>query len=103
MVKSFLPPNPEEMFPSRQLDSRDLLAFRDSKMSQEVVLRAHREIYSRELRLSDQSNDEGLQEKRGIIKGIKLILSIMDTIATEISSGEAETTQGEGNDIDARS
>lgn len=93
MAKTFLPPDPVALYPVHYPDLRDLDNFRQNRLAQEWISKMHLAIHSAEVRLSDASDQESLTMKRGIIKGLRDSLNILETIATEITTSDRENSE----------
>jgi hypothetical protein len=93
MARTFLPPDPVALYPGHHPDLRDLSAFRENRLTLEWLSKMHLAIHSAEVRLSDASDQESLTMKRGIIKGLRDSLNILETIATEITTSDREISE----------
>lgn len=92
---SYLPPPPEEMFPSFRPDREDLESHQRNLVTLEWVSRVHKAIYSQEERLSSAQDLATLAERRGVSRGLREACSILETIASEIANRGVNADEGE--------
>lgn len=81
---SYLPPDPDSLFPHYQPDSRDLVAHRENRVTMEWLTLVHRQLLSLQESLPQCKDMTEMAERKGFIQGMRESLNILETLSDAI-------------------
>lgn len=85
-MRSFLPPQATDLFPSLNPDKDHLEACRDNLFFREYLNRAHSALFNHRERLSSEKSVESFDERKGRIAGFEEAFKILESLRIEVEN-----------------
>lgn len=92
-LKTFLPPDPADLYPSFLPEKEDLLLFRDNLVTREFLSRLYRRIQAEQETLHLSKDDEKFETKKGRILGLREACAILETMSLEITASGGDKSE----------